>query len=343
MSLSGRGFAARAGAAAGAVVLSSALTLGAAQAQDKTFVMKITLATIGDSLHEFSKRYAAAVEKDSGGRIKAEVYPGSQLGSIPRQAEGVQFGAIQCEVVPPEFLVGIDERFELLAAPGLISSMEQGQRLAEDAQVRKLMLGIGANKGFHGVGLFMATTNDVVSKTPINHIADFKGKKIRVFASQFQTVPFGKLGVTPVAMTLGDVVPALQQGAIDGSLAGVPVLAAMHFKDAAKYITQIGQPAVFSIVEISKKWFDTLPPDLQQIIEKDATREAASMSQWSIDLNARSYKAWTDSGGEIIKLPPDELASLLQTLSSAGDEVSKSKPTISEAYQIVKEAAQRTK
>jgi TRAP-type C4-dicarboxylate transport system substrate-binding protein len=265
------------------------------------------------------------------------------LGSIPRQAEGVQFGAIQCEVVPPEFLVGIDERFELLSAPGLVASMENGQRVAADPQVRKLMLGIGADKGFHGVGLFMATTNDVASRTPINHLADFKGKKIRVFASKFQTVPFGRLGVTPVAMTLGDVVPALQQGAIDGALAGIPVLAAMHFKDAAKYVTTIGQPAVFSIVEISKKWFETLPPDLQKIVEDDATKETTAINQWSIDLNARSYKAWTESGGELIKLPADELSSLLNTLSSAGEEVAKDKPSISAAYQIVKEAAQRTR
>ncbi len=339
----GRGKGATAVVAAGAFILSMALTLGAARAQDKTYVMKITLATLNDSLHEFSKRYAAAVEKDSGGRIKAEVFPASQLGSIPRQAEGVQFGAIQCEVVPPEFLVGIDERFELLSAPGLISSMEHGERLAADPAVRKLMLGIGADKGFHGVGLFMATPNDVASRTPINHLADFKGKKLRVFASQFQTVPFSRLGVTPVAMTLGDVVPALQQGAIDGTLAGIPVLAAMHFKDAAKYVTEIGQPAVFAVVELSKKWYDSLPPDLQQILEKDATRESVAINQWSIDLNARSYKAWTDSGGELIKLPPDELASLLNTLSAAGEEVAKGKPAISADYEVVKEAAQRTK
>ena len=63
----------------------------------------------------FARNYAAALEKDSGGRIKVEVYPASQLGSIPRQIEGTQFGAIQCEVVPPDFMVGLDERFPLFS------------------------------------------------------------------------------------------------------------------------------------------------------------------------------------------------------------------------------------
>src|SRR3984885_7917554 len=117
-----------------AFVLALVLTVGGAQAQDTTYTMKITLATLNDQIHAFAKNYAAAVEKDSGGRIKTELYPASQLGAIPRQTEGVQFGAIQCQVVPPEFLVGVDERFEVMAAPGLVRSMAQGQKLAADPQ-----------------------------------------------------------------------------------------------------------------------------------------------------------------------------------------------------------------
>ena len=78
---------ARAVTTAAAIVLSLALTLGAARAQDKTYTMKISLATINDQIHAFAKNFAAALEKDSGGRIKPEIYPASQLGPIPRQAE----------------------------------------------------------------------------------------------------------------------------------------------------------------------------------------------------------------------------------------------------------------
>jgi TRAP-type C4-dicarboxylate transport system substrate-binding protein len=139
----------RAAAAAGALILSSTLTLGAAQAQaqDKTFTMKMTTPTLNAALDQYAKVLGAAVEKDSGGRIKAEVYPASQLGTIPRQIEGTQFGAIQCAIIPPEFFVGIDERFEILAAPGLISTMAQGQHVAADPDVLKLVLGLGAEKG----------------------------------------------------------------------------------------------------------------------------------------------------------------------------------------------------
>jgi TRAP-type transport system periplasmic protein len=330
-------------AAACIIVVATILSLGGARAQDKTYTMKISLATINDQIHAFVKNFAAALEKNSGGRIKPEIYPASQLGPIPRQAEGVQFGAIQCQVVPPEFLVGIDERFEVMAAPGLVTSMAQGQKLAADPDVLKLMLGLGAAKGMHGAGLFMVNPSAIVFKTPVRHLADFKGKKVRIFASPFQSVAFDRLGATPVAMTLGDVLPALQQGAIDGAVASTAIFTAFHYQDAAKYVTDTGQPAIFAVVEVSKKWYDALPPDLQQIIDQTAAKETVAINPQAAEITENSRKLWTDTGGELISLPPDEQASLLKLLSSVGADVSKERPLLAEAYKIVSEAAARIK
>jgi TRAP-type transport system periplasmic protein len=329
--------------AAGTLAASLALWTGAARAEDKTFVMKVTLPTINDAPHQFAKDFAAAVEKDSGGRIKGEVYPASQLGSIPRQIEGTQFGAIQVATVPPEFFVGVDERFEVMAAPGLVDSMEHGQRVAADPAVLKLMLGLGANKGLHGVGLYMAQPSCIISKTGIRHLADFKGKKIRVFASQFQTEAFSRLGSTPVAMTLGDVLPALQQGAIDGSIAGIGPFVHLHFVDAAKYVTETNQPAIFIIAEVSQKWYDSLPKDLQQIVDRDGAAVSKSINSVALKMYQDQRKAWTDQGGELISLPRDEQATMMQELSTVGDDVSKAKPALHDSYQIVTDAARRTR
>jgi TRAP-type transport system periplasmic protein len=329
-------------ALAGVLIASAALTFDA-RADDKPIVMKIALATLGDVVHQFAKNYATAVEKDSSGRIKAEVYPASQLGAVQRQAEGVQFGAIQCQVVPPEFLVGIDERFEVLATPGLVTSWAEGQRLTADPAVRGLMLAFGADKGLHGAGLFMASPSSVVAKAPIRHLADFKGEKIRIFASQFESVAMQRLGAIPKPMTLAEVLPALQDNSIDGAIASASNDNTMHFVTAAKYVTETGQPNIFAVVEISKKWYDSLPTDLQQIIDNDAASEAVAINPQAIEIDQSARKAWTDSGGELISLPGDEQAAMLKILASVGDEVSSTKPGLSAAYKIVTDAAQRAK
>lgn len=324
-------------------IVISSLTVLVARADDKTYVMKFTLPTVNEAQHQLAKNYAAAVERDSGGRIKAEIYPASQLGSIPRQIEGVQFGAIQCAIIPPEFFVGVDERFEIMAAPGLVDSQAEALRLSQDPTVLKLMNGLGANKGLHGVGMFSTMMSSVISKTQIRHLADFDGKRLRIFASQFQTSAFARLGATPIAMSLGDVLPALQQGTIDGAVAGLTVYTPFHYQDAAKYVTEINQPADFIVVEISKKWYDSLPPDLQKIVDEDGARESVAIAPQALQIFATMRKGWTDGGGELISLPPEEQAEMMAKLASVGDDVSKEKPAIREAYEIVVDAAKRLK
>jgi TRAP-type transport system periplasmic protein len=320
-----------------------ATRFGALAADDKPTVMKISLATFNDALHQFAKEYAAAVEKDSGGRIKVEIYPGSQLGSTQRQVEAVQFGAIQCIIVPPEFLAGIDERFELLAAPGLVNSMANGQRAAADPALKQLMLGLGAEKGLHGVGLFMATPSSVVAIKAIRHLNDFKGKKIRVFPSQFQREALQRLGATPKPMTLGEVLPALQDNVLDAAVAATTVFATMHYQDAAKFVTETGQPAIFGITELSKKWYDRLPADLQQIVDRTASAESVRINPWVIEFNAKARQDWISGGGELISLPPEEQSAMINALASVGEDVSATKPEIHAAYHIVTEAMQRNR
>ena len=337
------GTIARTIAAGGAFAVSLALALGAAQAQDQTFVMKISTPTIHDIPDTFARNYGAALEKDSGGRIKVEVYPASQLGAIPRQIEGTQFGAIQCEVVPPEFMSGIDDRFGLMAAPGLVDSAQHGQRVAADPAVLKLMLSLGADKGLHGAALFMAESSILVTRDPIHHLADFKGKKLRIFASKFQSESLSRLGATPVAMSLGDVLPAIQQGAIDGAITGMGPIANMHFVDAAKFVTMTNQPTIFIIAEVSQKWYDSLPKDLQQLIDKDAAEQSIAINPIAIDFRGKTEASYAASGGEEIKLPPDEQASMMKTLASVGADVSKANPQLAEGYKIVTDAATRTR
>jgi TRAP-type C4-dicarboxylate transport system substrate-binding protein len=327
----------------GAFVIALLLTFNVAPAaEDKTYVMKLGTATINEGQHEWCKRFVAMVEKDSGGRIKGEIYPASQLGAIPRQIEGVQFAAIQGYVGPPEFLVGIDERYEVLSAPGLVTDIAHEVRVANDPELQKLMLGLGAEKGIHGAALFIAQPSLVIARTPIRHLADFAGKKLRVLAADMQQEMIKSLGASPVAMTLGDVLPAIQQGAIDGSVLAMTVITTMHYWDAAKYVTEIDQPFIFSMAFLSKKWFDSLPIDLQTIIDTDAAKAAVEVNPWEVDFYNTTRQTWAEHG-ELIQLPENEQTELIQSVRAVGASVAKRKPGLDQAYGVFAAAAKRTK
>ncbi len=320
-----------------------ALTLGAAQgADDKTYVMKLGTATINDAQHEWCKRFVAMVEKDSGGRIKGEIYPASQLGPIPREIEGVQFGAIQGYIGPPEFLVGVDDRYEVLSAPGLVADMAHGIRVTGDPELKKVMFGLGADKGIHGIALFVSQPSSIVARDPVRQLSDIKGKKLRVLAADMQQEMLKRLGGSPIAMTLGDVLPAIQQGAIDGAVLALTVDTTMRYYDAAKYITQTNQPFIFSMAFLSKKWFDALPKDLQTFLVTDADKAAAEVNPWQADFFVKMGKVWSEHG-EIINLPANEQAELMKTVETVGQDVVKRKPELAQAYAVFAAAAKRAK
>ncbi len=315
-----------------------------ASAQDsKTYVMKLSTATRNDPQEEWLKRFAAAVEKDSGGRVKGEIYNASQLGSIPRQIEGTQFGAIQAWIGPPEFLVGVDERYEALSAPGLFKTFDQDTAVITDPQIRDMMLDLGANKGLTGIAIMPTGSSSIVVRKPVHHLAEFEGMKIRVLASQFQLEMIKRMGASPVAMSLGDVLPALQQGAIDGALGTIPVFVPLKYSDVTKYMVETEQPYVNVVTVMSKKWLEELPPDLQKIIRDDANAVTADIVPFTKDFITAQEKAWVDQGGELLKLPPDEQAMLTAKVSSIGTDLSKDKPVLGQAVQMAFNAAAKNK
>ena len=309
-------------------------------APDKTFVMKLATATLNDGQHEWMKRFGAAIEQKSGGRIKAELYPASQLGSIPRMIEGTQLGSIQIFVSPPEFLVGVDQRFELMSAAGLFENEHHAVKVVSDPEFSKAFLAVGANKGLIGVGLFIGGPTAFATRTPFRTLSYVQGKKIRVFASPFQIDQITRLGGTGVPMSLGDVLPALQQGTIDGALGALQVFTAFAYYDTTKYMNEAGQSFVFSLAVMSKRWFDTLPADLQALVL--ATAKETDVNSWEVDFLARQRKTWVEKGGELNALSAADHAELMAKTGTIGDDIVKTKPELQPLWQELRATVKRT-
>jgi TRAP-type C4-dicarboxylate transport system substrate-binding protein len=311
-------------------------------AQTAPLVMKMGTATINDAQHEWMKVYAGALEKASKGRIKPEVYPASQLGPIPSQVQGVQFGSIQVWVGPPEFLAGLDSRFELLSVPGVFKDVQHVSRTFQDKEFSTAFLALGANKNLKGLGMWLSGPMVVNTRTPVKTLADLEGKKIRVLASAMQTEPMKKLNAAPVPMTLGEVMPALQQGAIDGNLTSTPVLQAMRFYSVAKYMYETHHQMVTSMAFVNKPWFDKLPPDLQKAVTDTAIKTSVDVNKWAIDFVASQRAAWIKSGGEIVEMAPADRAQLAKLMAPIAAEVTAKKPEQKQMFELLMKAAKRT-
>jgi tripartite ATP-independent transporter DctP family solute receptor len=306
-------------------------------------IMKLGTSTLNDAQHEWMKKFAAIVEKNSNGRIKVEIYPASQLGTSPRMIEQTQLNAIQGLVGPPEFLTGVDSRYQILSAPGLFKDFAHANRTLQDPAFNQAFLALGANKGLKGIGIFISGPTVFVTRKPVAHVADLKGLKLRVLAAPLQLEQVRSMNATPVPMQLGEVMPALQQGTIDGVMSCIPVFVALKYADAAKYLVETNHGLISAITVISKTWFDSLPPDLQDVVVKAGQQASNDIYQFSVDDVNNGRDRWKAAGGEVIELSPAEREQLMQQLVKVGDEVVAKNAGEKAMFDLLRQTAERTR
>jgi TRAP-type C4-dicarboxylate transport system substrate-binding protein len=325
----------------GAVVLGGSMIASPMPVFADPIVMKMGTATVNDQQHEWLKRFKAAVERDSKGQISVAIYPASQLGSIPRMIEETQFGAIQGYAGPPEFFAGIDPRFQVLGAPALFETPQQAQRTFEDPEVNRTFLALGTAKGLEGIGLFYYGDNGINTRRIVRGAADLKGMKIRDYGGDMQQALMRSIGITGIPMPLDQVLPALQQGAIDGTVSVITTSAALKYSDAAKYFAPVNLSTLAVIVVVSKQWFDALPPNLQKIVKDDGRRVSHDMLPFTIDFIKHEADAWVAAGGVIPPISPADVSDIHKLEAGVASEVLGDKPEVKQYYDLVVNASHK--
>lgn len=302
------------------------------------FVLKFGTATINETQHQFIKFYKEQVEKASGGRIEVQIYPASQLGPIPAEIQGVQLGTVQGYIGPVDFFVGVDPRFGVFSSPMLFKSDANAVATVEDPAIQKSMFDMAAAKRMVGIATFNLGAADYGAKKAIMRLADFQGKKLRINGTEMEREKMAKLGATGIGMPLSDVVPALDQGTIDGAISGLSVFSSMKMNDLIKVITVTNDTFIISIAVISKPWLDTLPPDLQKIVIDSGAAVQAKTQAWEIDLTKTLVANWTKQGGAVHTLPDDDLAKMKTLLDPVADQATKDQPAVHDMLQRVRAA-----
>ncbi|MBM3487267.1 MAG: TRAP transporter substrate-binding protein [Alphaproteobacteria bacterium] len=327
---------------AGRLIGAAAATmLIAAPVSAQQFVMKLTNIAVNEPTHEHMKMIKEEVEKRSGGRIKAEVYPGAQLGGFPRMIEGVQFGTIEVYTGPPGFQRGLDPRMQIVDTPGLYDDMEHGQRVMTDPEFRNRFLEINTPKGLKGISLYNYGPTAYASTTPLRRIEDFRGKKIRVLATRVEIEAMSRLGASGVPMDLAEVLPALQTRVIDAVRSSMVVMGAGKYFSVAKTITDVQDSMIPIGVWVSTVWFNKLPADLQKVI-LDVGRETEDpIFRISLDFDKRGAQVWRDNGAEVIQLSTEERAEFMRRVRSVADEVLGNDPQLKDMYGLLKNVTER--
>jgi len=277
--------------------------MGRAWAQGVT--MKLTTTASNDLDSKWLTLLKRNVEAVSNGKIVANVYPASQLGSADTTIEGVTMGTVEVAMNASGTYEGLEPRFAVLSVPGVIQGMAQGAKVLSDPDVRKMLGTIARDKGVEVLTALAHSPVGIVSRRPIATLADFKGLKIRVPGSPLLIEQLKELGASPIAMSLGEVLPAFQNGTIDGVYAGTTIFSALKYYDISKNLTLLPSTFVVIVGLVNSDFMKSL--GTSEALVRDAAAKAdiegASWGEGDVT-NARAL--WEKNGGKTLILSDDE-------------------------------------
>ena len=258
--------------------LAAALALAAASvaAQDiQERVIKFGHLNNADHPVSFGvKRFSELVAKKSGGRLKVQEYPASQLGNELQQQSALQGGVQEMSAPATTSLAGIVKEFGLVDFPFAVGSYEQADALL-DGPFGQALIERLPEKGLVALGYWdLGFRNVTNSKRPVTRPEDLEGLKIRVIPNPVFLDTFKAFKANPVPMPFAELYGALESKAVDGQENPFAVILSNKFYEVNKYVSATRHVYAANIVLVSKRFWDKLSPTEQKIM-----REAAAESR----------------------------------------------------------------
>lgn len=233
----------------------------------------------GAAAEEFKK----IIEERSEGRIKVTIYPDSQMGADQEINEQILSGTLDMNAPFFSTLTSFVEEFELFDLPYLFNSSEEAYTALEGEVGQKLNSYL-EEKGLVSLGYwtggFKQLTN---SSRPIKSVADLDGLKIRVSQSPLLVSQFRAINAGGISVPFSDLYSALQTKTVDGQENPFANIASKKFYEVQDYMTISDHGFMGYAFIMSKKKFDSMPEDLQELT-KEVARE---VMKWEWDKTAQ--------------------------------------------------------
>lgn len=299
-------------------------------------VMKLSATTSEELGTDWLNAYKANIEAATQGKIKGQVYPASQLGTAQRTIEGVSMGTVEVALNASGMYEGLDPRYAVLAVPGGYDSIDQGMKVLMDPEFRQRLSTIAAGKGVELLTTLAHSQCSITSRKPIRKLDDLKGQKIRVPGSALLIAQMRALGANPVAMSLGEVLPAFQNGTIDAVYSGTPIPSTLKYFDVAKAQTLLPSTYISNLGLVSSTFMKSAGP-LESVLREAARKTDTEIAPRSKVRIGEAAAIWAKGGGEMINLSAaDGKAYLDIAIPAAVKELS---PAAREDYEFMRKVA----
>ena len=270
--------------AAAAIALSVASS--SVWAQEVTLRFQHFISPKGSVPALFMAPWIEKVEKESGGKIKIELYPGMQLGGKPPALyDQIRDGVIDGGWAIPSYTPGRFPEAEVFELPFVSSKNAENTSRAAWEYTQKYM-----QERFADVHLLAVHVHGpgIVHKKgdPIMKVADFSGLKLRGPSRQANKL-LEVMGATPVGMPVPAFPEALSKGVVDGGVIPWEIVPPLKVHELADSHTAVsGDNALYNtyfIWAMNKSSYAKLSDELKAVIDANSGIETSAWAGRAMD------------------------------------------------------------
>lgn len=269
-----------------AIVLT--LALGTLIAAPK-YVLKFNhVLAAGEPYHQAFLKWAKAVEERTNGDVKIEVYHSAQLGVEEDILEQIRRGAPVGQntdsarmgmYVPPIGVMNIAYFIDFMGAKTPEEVIQVLQKVKEAPSMKKWLDELENKFGFKVLSFYWVQGyRHFFTNKPIRTPADLSGLRIRTPPSPAWQESIRALGAQPVAIAFGEIYTAIQTKACDGAELTYANVYNGSLYEVVKFASETGHILLINFEVVSSKWFRSLPPEYQKIVEEECDKAGIEVS-----------------------------------------------------------------
>jgi TRAP-type C4-dicarboxylate transport system substrate-binding protein len=314
------------------LVIALAALASPAAAQTVTLKLHHFVPPVAPPHATFLAPWAAKVEKESGGRIKVQIFPSMQLGGSPPQLiDQIRDGVVDIGWTVTGYTAGRFPKTEVIEMPFLHTNALQTTLALQDYYEKHLR---EEYKDYHVLLLHVHGGALIHASKPIVKLEDYRGLKIRT-PNRGGSVFLRGVGASAVGAPVPEVPQMLSKGVVDGALLPYEIARPLKIHELVKFHSEFEgpQPRIGTTVflfAMNKQKYESLPADLKKVIDANSGRNIAEMAGRNWDEIEKPGKEAAQKAGNSFPMMPvaevdrvraavrPEIDKFLTELSAAG-------------------------
>jgi TRAP-type transport system periplasmic protein len=246
------------------------------------------------------------VRKRTNGRVEITIFPGATLCKPPQQFECARDGIADIAFAVTGWTPGRFPRSSVIELPFMQRTAATGSQMLADLWDKHL------KQEYDDVQLLYMNVHPAghihTHSKPVRTLDDFRGLKIRTPTATVGDL-LEMLGAAKVGMPVTQIYESMSNKVIDGFVVPYEVFPPLKFYEVSRYHTEVGMYTTAFATMMNKKKFESLPPDVRQVLVETTSRESGYWKRvgesWD-RAEVPGRKTITDRKSEIYVLPKEE-------------------------------------